>query len=156
MEDLIIKEGYSVGLIKFGMKKEEVEHCIKLYSEKHNNSFSSSFLCDYDEDGKVIYIQLVIENLRKYFQCKIKGIDIFNTKARKLIEIFDNITPYNRDLEASLDSTYHFPELGLTFWRGNVCTEEDLESDWFKELAPDIQEDTKRFLYFETVGFNGL
>lgn len=154
MEDLIIKEGYSVGLIKFGMKKEEVEHCIKLYSEKYNNSIGNSFLCEYDEEGKVVYIQLIIENLKEHFHCKFKGIDIFNTKASKLIEIFDSITPYVRDLDASLGYMYHFPKFGLWFWRGNICNEEDLESDWFKELAPDIQEDNKRFLYFETVRFN--
>jgi len=42
---------------------------------------------------------------------------------------------------------YQFSKLGLTFWRGDACTENDLESDWFKELHPEIQEDTKRFKY---------
>lgn len=154
MEDLLINEGYSVGLIKFGMKMDEVEHCIKLYSEKYNDSIGNSFLCEYDEEGKVVSIQLIIENLREHFHCNFKGIDIFNTKACKLVEIFDDITPYIRDQEASLGYMYQFPDLGLIFWRGNVCTEEELESEWFKELDPDIQEDNKRFLYFETVRFN--
>lgn len=40
---------------------------------------------------------------------------------------------------------YQFPDLGLIFWRGNICNEEDLESEWFKELDPDIQEDNRGF-----------
>lgn len=55
--------------------------------------------------------------------------------------------------EAALGYTYTFPQLGLSFWRGNVCTEDDVEANWFNELAPDIQVDNKRFLYFETVTF---
>lgn len=93
MEDLLIKEGYSVGLIKFGMKMDEVEYCIKFYSEKYNDSIGNLFLCEYDEEGKVVYIQLILENLREHFHCNFKEIDIFNTKAGKLVEIFDDIAP---------------------------------------------------------------
>lgn len=44
-----------------------------------------------------------------------------------------------------------FPELGLSFWRGNVYTKVDVEADWFKALISAIQEDNKRYLYFETI-----
>ena len=153
MEEIIIHEGLSVGLFQLGMKKEEVEKYKKLYIEKYN-IYKDAFLFEYDEEGQVVYIQLIIDALKHDFQCKFKGIDIFNTKAAELIELFDAITPYTRDRDASLGFMYQFPKLGLTFWRGDVCTEEDLESDWFKELIPENQEDTKRFLYFETVRFH--
>lgn len=152
MEEIIIKEGYSVGLFNFGMKKEEVEQYNKLYIEKYN-IYENAFFFEYDEEGKTRYIHLVIEALKHQFECKYKGIDILNTKANELIEFFDTITPYIRDQEASLGFKYNFPKLGLAFWRGNICNEEDLESDWFKKLLPEIQEDNKRFLYFETVTF---
>lgn len=153
MKEIIIKEGQSVGLFQFGMKLEEVEHYNNLYIEKYN-SYADSFTFEYDEEGHVTDIHLIIDALKHNFHCTFKGIDILNTKASELIEFFDRITPYIRDQNASLGYSYKFPKLGLSFWRGNVCTEEDLELDWFKELLPDIQEDTKRFLYFETVTFH--
>ncbi|MBE1556068.1 hypothetical protein [Sporosarcina limicola] len=153
MDELIINEGHSVGLFNFGMKIEEVEHYSKLNIEKYN-IHEDSFFFEYDEEGKVIDIHLIIEDLKHHFQCKFKGIDILNTKAIELIELFDTITPYLRDPESSLGYSYQFLKLGLSFWRGNVCNEKDLESDWFKELHPEIQEDNKRFLYFETVTFH--
>ena len=153
MEEIIISEGLSVGLFKFGMKIGEVEEYKKLYIEKYN-CYEDSFQFDYNDEGQVVYIQLGIEGLKSNFECKFKGIDIFNTKAAKLVEYFDSITPYTRDPNASFGFDYLFPKLGLSFWRGNICTEEDLESEEFKELIPENQEDTKRFLYFETVGFH--
>ncbi len=153
MEEIIIHDGLSVGLFQFGMKIEEVEEYKKLYIEKYN-SYEDSFLFEYDEEGEVEYIQLVINDLKHNFKLEFKGIDIFNTKANKIIEFFDTISPYIRDQSASNGFTYQFPKLGITFWRGNVCTEEELESEEFKELDPEIQDDNKKFLYFETVRFN--
>ena len=153
MEDLIIKEGYSVGLFKFGMTKEEVEQCNNIYIEKHG-IYKDSFFFEYDEEGKVTSIHLLLDELKKHFQCDYKGIDLFNLKASELVKAIDAIDPYIRDREALLGFTYQFPNLGLTLWRGNVCTEEDLEADWFKELIPEIQEDNKRFLFFETITFH--
>ena len=73
--------------------------------------------------------------------------------ASELTEIFENLTPYIKDLDTALGFCYDYPELGLKFWRGQLCTQEDLEADWFKELELEIQEDYKRFLYFEKVTF---
>lgn len=153
MEKLIIQEGHSVGLFKFGMNIEEVGGYKKHYIKKYNCS-EETFQFDYNDEGQVVYIQLAKEHLKSDFECKFKGIDIFNTKAAKLVEYFDSITPYNRTRNAAMGYDYLFLELGLSFWRGNVCTEEYLESEEFKELIPENQEDTKRFLYFETVGFH--
>lgn len=153
MEELTVENGYSVGLFKFGMQEEEVEHVKRIYIENYN-CYNDSFLFEYDEEGRVLFIHLVREALNHQFECNFKGIDIINTKAHKLIEHFDAISPYTREKDASLGFMYEFPKLGITFWRGNVCTEDDLEADWFKELHPEIQEDTKKFLYFETVKFH--
>lgn len=153
MEDLIIKEGHSVGLFRFGMMKDEVERCNKLYIEKHG-IYKNSFVFEYDEEGKVISIHLLIEELKKHFQCNFKEIDLFNLKASELIYALEAISPYNRSQDASLGFMYQFPDLGFTLWRGNVCTEEDLEAEWFKELIPENQEDEKRFLFFETITFH--
>lgn len=153
MEDLMIKEGHSTGLFKFGTTMEEVERCKSIYIEKYG-IYKDSFFFEYDEEGKVISIHLHIGDLKKHFQCNIKGIDLFNLKASKLILALDAISPYNRSQDAALGFTYQFPDLGLELWRGRVCTEEDLEADWFKELIPENQEDEKRFLFFETITFH--
>ncbi|QTD42509.1 hypothetical protein [Sporosarcina sp. Te-1] len=153
MEELTVETGYSVGLFKFGMKEEEVEHINKIYIEKYNR-YENTFSFEYDEEGRVIYIHLIVYDLKNRFHCNFKGIDVINTKAQKLITHFDAISPYIRNSDASVGCMYEFPKLGITFWRGDVCTEEDLEADWFKELHPEIQEDTKKFLYFETVKFH--
>jgi len=153
MEDLIIKEGQSIGLFKLEMTMEEVEQCNKLYIEKYG-LYQNSFSFEYDEEGKVISIHLHIGDLKQHFQCNFKGIDLFNLKASEVVKSLDAITPYNRSQDAALGFTYQFPDLGLELWRGRVCTEEDLEADWFKELIPENQEDEKRFLFFETITFH--
>ena len=104
--------------------------------------------------GKVTDIHLIISWLKEQFQCIFHGFDLFNLRASQLIDAFDAISPYIRDRESSAGYTYQFPGFPMTFWRGNVCTEQDLESDWFKELIPENQEDEKRFLFFETVTFH--
>lgn len=153
-ETLVIGYGNQIGLLKLQMSKEEVNQCLDIYRKQYNDEVADSFLCEYDANGNVYAIQLVIESLKKYFQCKFKGIDIFNTKAKDIVLHFDMLDPYVRDRDSELGFMYVLPTLGITFWRGNVCNEEDLEADWFKELVPENQEDTKRFLYFETVRFS--
>ena len=152
MEELVVQEGYSVGLFKIGMHKEEVEQCIAYYIDKYE-IYGESFFFEYDEEGKVTFIHLIIDELKHLFFCNFKGIDLFNTKADKLTEFFEHISPSIKDDDAALGFCYDYPELGLKFWRGETCTQEDIEADWFKEIEPEIQEDYKRFLYFETVTF---
>ena len=155
-EKLIIGHGNQIGLLKLQMSKEEINQCLDIYRKQYNDEVAASFLCEYDESGNVYAIQLVIESLKKYFKCEFKGIDIFQAKAKDIILHFDLLNPYVRDSDSELGFMYVFPTLGISFWRGNVCNEEDLEADWFKELIPENQADTKRFLYFETVRFSTM
>ena len=152
MEELVVKDGISVGLFKYGMHREEVERYMGYYIEDYG-IYGNAFFFEYDKDRKVTSIHLIIEELKHKFYCNFRGIDLFDTKASKLIKFFENISPSIIDDESVLGFRYDYPKLGLTFWRGNICTEEELEADWFKELNQSIQEDNKRFLYFETVTF---
>lgn len=152
-ETLKIEEGRQVGLLQFQMDKEAVDLCLDIYRQHYNEAVATSFLCEYDANATVYAIHLIIDVLKQYFHCMFKGMDIFQAKAKEIITYLDQLSPYVRNEEAALGYTYDFPELGITFWRGNVCNEEDLEADWFKQLHPNIQEDTKRYLYFETVTF---
>lgn len=152
MDDLLIKQWDSVGLFKFGMNMKEVEQCNHIYIEKHG-LYKDSFFFEYDEEGKLTSIHLILNEVKRHFQCFFRGIDLLNLKATDLVNALNTISPFMRDRDASMGFTYQFPCLGITFWRGNVCNEDDLETDWFKELIPENQEDEKRFLYFETITF---
>ncbi|GED25098.1 hypothetical protein BAG01nite_12000 [Brevibacillus agri] len=39
MDNLIIESGEGIGLIKFGMSKDEVEKCIQSYTEKYQKEY---------------------------------------------------------------------------------------------------------------------
>jgi hypothetical protein len=154
METLIIEAGHSVGDIKLGMSKEEVQQCLRSYEAKCNKppgSFSKYFRAEYDSAGKLEFIEIASVSSR-YFNCLFHGIDVFKTRASTLVAKIDEISPYVRDADASRGFAYTFPKLGLSLWRGHVLNDDDLEEEWFKQLDPNIQEDERRNLYFESVG----
>ncbi|MCM3080221.1 hypothetical protein [Brevibacillus invocatus] len=152
---LNIEAGRGIGDVKLGMTKEEVIQSILKYEAEYHrpehmkNYFKNSFKVKYDSEGKVKLIEIPSE-LKEDFQCMFMNIDVFNTKAEKLVALLDEISKYDRD-DTELDTCFTFPELGLILWRPDVLKEEDLEKEWFKELKPSIQEDTKKNLYFSSV-----
>ncbi|WP_253721269.1 hypothetical protein [Brevibacillus brevis] len=157
LDNLVINEGCSVGAIKLGMREEEVQQYIQSYKEKCLNpriSFHRNFRCEYDSEGRLIYIE-VVNDLKRHFNCLFRDIDVFNTRASQLVKMIDILSPYDRN-SAHGGFVYKFPELGLSFWRGNVLSEEDMEKDWFKEMDPEIQEDEMKNLYFETVSIYSI
>lgn len=70
--------------------------------------------------------------------------------AEKLAVIVDQLSPYERN-PAETGCTYTFPQLGLTLWRSDALSEADLLTEEYLSLPPDIYEDEKRLLYFESV-----
>lgn len=153
MDKLVIEPMVGIGTIKLGMNKAEVENCILKYEEKYNVGYLKHlFRVDYDSHQRVFEIE-IIGDLKEFFDCEYKGIDLFNTKASELVKVMDKISPYNRDNEDTKNGfVYEFPQLGLSLWRGGVLREEDLNSDWFKkEFSPENQKEELKYLYFETV-----
>lgn len=158
METLIIEAGHSIGDIKLGMSKEEVQQCLRSYEAKCNKppgSFTKYFREEYDSAGMLEFIEIASVSSR-YFNCLFRGIDVFKTRASTLVAMIDEISPYVRDADACRGFAYTFPKLGLTLWRGNVLNEADLEEEWFKQLDPEIQKDELRNLYFESVGIKHI
>ncbi|MBY0054662.1 hypothetical protein P4U99_25925 [Brevibacillus agri] len=127
MDNLIIEPGEGIGLIKFGMSKDEVEKCIQSYTEKYQKEyhiqdyFKGFFMLEYDSEGKVDFIEIP-EVLKETFNCLLMGIDVFNTKAEDLVEKIDEIAEYDRN--QSDGYTYFFPSLGLSLWRSDIFKEE--------------------------------
>ncbi|MEJ3718407.1 hypothetical protein WGM54_10355 [Paenibacillus polymyxa] len=155
MDNLIIEPKIGIGMIKLGMSKSEVEHCIRSYSNQYDkldkdpNYFHYVFTIEYDSLGKVNFIE-VASHAKEQFNCLFKEIDIFNTKADELVKLIDKISPYERN-HPEIGWTYSFPELGLSLWRSRIFNEEDTKEEWFKEMDVEEQEDELRFRYFETV-----
>lgn len=79
-----------------------------------------------------------------------ENINPFQTQADRLIEIIDNESKFDRN-DPEVGYTYRFHELGLAFWRPNILTEDDLNSERFLSLSKDIQEDELKSLYFESI-----
>ncbi|MFD1886525.1 hypothetical protein [Paenibacillus wenxiniae] len=135
-----VKPGKSIGEIHIGMSKNDAE---KLLSNSQ-----LSFQIEYE--GDIVSFVEINAGAEIEFSCYYNNIDLFKTKASKLVDILDAISPYDR--EDSDGFTYRFPKLGLVLWRNLDFSEEDMEQPWFKEMPIENQEDTMRSLYFETVG----
>ncbi|RRJ61770.1 hypothetical protein EHV15_01350 [Paenibacillus oralis] len=142
MDNLNIIPGQSIGDIKLGMTKTQAENAIK----SHADLFAK---IEYDSNDKIHFIEIGYGEADRY-RCLYRDIDLFNTKVTELVEILDQVSPYDRN-DSELGYTYNFPEMGLSLWRPVILTEEDLQQDWFKELSPDLQEDEMKHLYFEAV-----
>ncbi|WGU93334.1 hypothetical protein QJQ58_22780 [Paenibacillus dendritiformis] len=135
MDNIIIEPGRSIGTIKLGMTKGQVNECIQQYIQQYNDEadrhFESYILPEYDKNERLRAIQVVCV-LKEFATFVCYGIDVFNTRADKLIETIDKITPYLRTSEPDLGFTYDFTEVGLSFYRSNVFTEKEMEEEWFK------------------------
>lgn len=138
----MVEPGKSIGKLTIGMDKSTTEKIV------HEDD-QLCFWLDFDIDNKVERI-LFASNIRDVIRVKYMDIDLFNTKAKDLIETLDQISPYDRTDDDGY--SYDFPEIGLTFRRSVKRTEEDLQEDWFKEMSIENQEDDMRYLYFEAVG----
>ncbi|WP_028545254.1 hypothetical protein [Paenibacillus taiwanensis] len=153
MDNIIIRPGHSIGTIELGMTKEEVNVCIQAYSAKYDDSinriFEGLFKTEYAEDGTLISCE--IHNGATQVKFLWDKYDVFATKAPELIEKIDSTSKYLRDCDSATGYSYVFADIGIAFWRPSVFNENDIHEDWFKELLPSIQEDEKKYLYFESV-----
>lgn len=158
MDLLVIEPGKAIGTIELGMSKKEVEACIQAYTAKYmkpsysERFFEHVFMVKYDSEGRVVFIEIP-SSLKDVFSCQYRGMDVFNTKAEELAAKIDQISPYDRD-DWELGYMYIFRELGLSFWRPNIYKEEYEQEAWFQEMAPEIQEDERKYLYFESVSIS--
>ncbi|WII37632.1 hypothetical protein [Paenibacillus thiaminolyticus] len=100
MDKIIIEPGHGVGVLKLGMTKDNVNECIQTfiqqYNDHENRHFESYVIPEYDENEKMIAVQVVHDLMN--------GIDVFNTKAEKLVKYMDKISPYLRNGELVFSS----------------------------------------------------
>jgi len=92
MEMITVMPKQGIGLIKLGMSKEEVEKCRQEYNTKFFNDnrsidfFKGAFKVEYDNEGRVNFIELSSFKGEQEFTCSIMDLDIFETKAEELVE----------------------------------------------------------------------
>ncbi|WP_289140465.1 hypothetical protein [uncultured Brevibacillus sp.] len=156
METINVMPKQGIGLIKLGMSKEEVEKCRQEYNAKFYRDnpsyefFDGTFKVEYDTEGKVNFIELSSVKGEQEFTCTVLELDIFETKAEDLVEKIDIVSSYDRN-DWELGYSYHFPELGLCFWRPVIFKDSDMEEEWFKAHDKENQESYLRDQYFRTV-----
>ncbi|WP_150273948.1 sedoheptulokinase [Paenibacillus tepidiphilus] len=137
-----IQPGASIGPLVIGATRAELEAAAEDYP--------GFYKVEYDGDGRAVFIE--IADPGEGCTCRLAGCeaDLFHTKAEELIPVLDELSPYDRnDVEGGC--TYRFPNLGLTFWRSNALSEADLQTEEYLALPPDILEDERRYLCFESV-----
>ncbi|BFH71685.1 hypothetical protein J27TS7_56790 [Paenibacillus dendritiformis] len=63
MDYIIIEPGRSIGTVKLGMTRDEVNWCIQKYIREYNDEeqrhFESYIIPEYDENEKLIALQVV-------------------------------------------------------------------------------------------------
>ena len=132
MEKFLIEPLLGIGLVKFGMSREEVAYTVpKIYR---------TFRIFYDEANKVEYIELAGYKSED-FMAIYNGINIFETKADAIIEEISKKVPYDKTCP-EISYTYIFPDLELSFWMAIIPSkDDDKDSDDYNDS-----------LYFQTVG----
>ncbi|WP_374017453.1 hypothetical protein ABU162_25395 [Paenibacillus thiaminolyticus] len=159
MDKIIIEPGHGVGVLKLGLTKNNVNECIQTfiqqYNDHENRHFENYVIPGYNENEKMIAVQ-VVRDLMKYANFECHGIDVFNTKAEKLVKYMDKISPYLRNWESAAGGHYVFPDIGLALYRSNAITEEDLKEEWFLAQSLENQEYDMKYLFFESIMVCGL
>lgn len=156
MRELIIIENKSVGLLEFGMNEEEVKKCLAIYEDFGIEDAYISIRCDFDYQGKLVFVELLRSFLVEHFQCIFKGINLFDLKASDLVTQLNEIYPKKTEIFSVNDCTYSYEDWGLHFWREDAITEEYLETEEFLNMTPSNQEETRNFLYFESISLEKL
>ena len=149
MDIVNIKANESIGKIKLGMKREEV---YKVLGKPGDSSAQSEWIDLYNieyRDNKVVFIQIPNTYSNDYFVL-FHGVDVFKTEAKLLVKHISEYGDYNA-ADPELGFSYHFPELGVGFWRPLIFKYEMINDTDFKNMPEENQLDEIKHLYFETV-----
>ncbi|KAI7247824.1 hypothetical protein KC345_g11918 [Hortaea werneckii] len=132
--------GQAIGPLRLGMNAAELKAAAQ--------GFPAFYKVEYDGEGLVNFIEIGCP--AEEWSCRYGEIELFSMKAADLVDLLDHESPYDRQA-AERGCTYRFPLLGLTLWRSSGLTEEDLLTEEYISMPPDILEDERRLLYFESV-----
>ena len=158
MKNLIIKPNKSIGQIKFGMTRNEINNLLndekKISSQNNDINFfwyeDYIYLIGYKRN-KVIEINIMDKALYKY-NVLLDGIDLFKNKVEDIIPYLKSKYELSFDGEdEDLSTLYEFTSLGISLWRESSFHSKLLNSKDFKLLSVENQEYEKKFLFFNSI-----
>ncbi|NGZ75782.1 hypothetical protein [Saccharibacillus alkalitolerans] len=144
-ERFVIEPGQGIGPLRLGMPREEAETVLEAWKTRNLAYF---FRVEYDDDGRIEEIETDRHTGLPMNAVLPSGLNVFGVPVERLLPRLKQFGP---DASEEDEFLYEYPQAGISFWRQGLLSESDLEQEWFLEMAPDIQADEKRRLYFETV-----
>ncbi|MDF2941611.1 MAG: hypothetical protein K0S01_469 [Herbinix sp.] len=155
MDNLIVIPQVGIGEVKLGMHRDEVHELvgtndtnIKTDSIVRGCYYDFCFQIEYDSNNIVNFIEIINNPT---YNVVFEGVDVFKTKAEKLVSYVEQFSKYLETPSAQLGSMYIFEDIGISLYRSIVCKEETMKEPWFLQLSQEQKEDELRFLYFETI-----
>jgi hypothetical protein len=123
-----------IGPVKLGMPIHDVEAVMGKPEHVHDNrhGYLSGFMVDFDDTGKVEFIELASSEL---FQAKFNGINLHYVTADEAVNFVSQFDSYDRnDPEAGY--SYIFKKLQLSLWRGTMPEDEaDEDGKYFEAVG---------------------
>lgn len=129
-----IKPLVGVGPINLGMSKAEVEsHFGKPeFEEEKRVCYFSSFMIDFDDDGKVEFIEL---GESEEYTTSLNGIDLHRVPAEDAVSIVGKSDKFDED-DPELGYSYIFKKIQMSLWRGSIPEDnEDEDGKYFEAIG---------------------
>lgn len=163
MKELIIIPNKSIGAIKLGMEREQVEKLFDYKCEEEEQigellsvRYNRSRIIILYENNKVVEITLD-SSISEEYNVILEEINLFTTKVEDIIKYLRNYSEYSYNSDDELLSTeYIFKDLGIVFWRESAFHPKLLDEDWFLEMSDENQEYEKKFWYFNTLTLGSI
>jgi hypothetical protein len=123
-----------VGPVKLGMQIHDVEAVLGKPEHVRDNRYSylSGFMVDFDETGKVEFIELANSQL---FQTTFNGINLHGVTATEAVNFVSEYDSYDRN-DPEVGYSYIFKRLQLSLWRGTMPENEaDDDGKYFEAVG---------------------
>jgi hypothetical protein len=124
----------SVGPITLGMERHEVEAVMGKPEYAHDNRYGylSGFMVDFDESGKVEFIELADSDR---FQATYLGTNLHRVPANVAVKFVSQFDSYDTQ-EPEQGYSYIFKKLQLSLWRGTMPENEtDEDGQYFEAVG---------------------
>lgn len=161
MKTINIVPHQGIGDIIFGMTRQQVEHIISYKHYYEDKMLISDCIGVRYEDYHVTYKEnKVVEiGINEPLDCTntvlFNGIDMFRTKAEKVVDTLRKLSEYDCDCcDEYLSSTYYFKKFNMSLWRESAFHPKLLKQDWFLKLVVENEEYLEyeqRFWYFQQI-----
>lgn len=132
-----IQPRIGVGPVKLGMTRSAVHEALGRpeWSDKEREGFLGGFFVDFDEAGRVEFIELAKSN---EFEATFEGACLHRMKADEAMRIVSQLDHHDQN-DPEVGYSYIFLKLQMSLWRGLI-----------PEVDQDVADHSGR--YFEAIG----